>query len=111
MLTRAVKRGVASSWRQSSAHYGGRSWPLAAVMVSNLAATTLFGGSLMLFLVAFIEMLYARLNPDEFTWFGPEAAMALVSYGAVAFVSSIVPMLITAGINKLYRRRCKTCGR
>ena len=111
MLTRAVQRGMARSWRQSSAHYGGRSWPLALVMLSNLAAVTLFGGAILLFLVALIEMLYARLNPDEFTWFGPEAAMALVSYGAVAFVGSIVPMLVTMVINKLYRRRCKTCGR
>lgn len=111
MLTRAVTRGVARSWRQSSSYYGGRSWPLALVMLSNLAAVTLFGGALMLFLVAFVEMLYARLNPDEFTWFGPEAAMALITYGAIAFVGSIVPMLVTAGINKVHRRRCKTCGR
>ena len=111
MLTRAVQRGIASSWRQSSAHYGGRSWPLALVMLSNLAATTLFGGSLMLFLVALAETVYAILSPDGFTWFGPEAAQALIAYGAIAFVGSVVPMLLTMGINRLYRRRCKTCGR
>ncbi len=111
MITRSVKRGIASSWRQSSAHYGGRNWPLAAVMLCNLTATTLFGGSLMLLLVALVETTYAAANPDRFTWFSVGAAQALLSYAAIAFFGSLVPMLATMVLNRIYRRRCKTCKR
>ena len=61
--------------------------------------------------MALIETAFALANPDQFTWFGPEAARALIGYGAIAFFASIFPMALTAGINKLYRQRCKTCGR
>ena len=52
-----IHRAVAASWRLSSARYGGRSWPLAAVMLSNLTSVVLFGGGLMLILVATAEYL------------------------------------------------------
>ena len=110
MITRAFQRGAAKSWRTSSAKYGGRSWPLVAVMISNLTATTLFGGSLMLCLVVATETVYALVNPSKFTWFSAEASSALVGYAVIAFFSSAMPILITIGINKLYRRRCRTCG-
>ncbi len=111
MISGMLQRSAASSWRQSSAKYGGRSWPLLVVMVSNLIATTLFGGSIMLFLVAATETVYAYVNPGTFTWFAPEAAQALVGYGAIAFLASVLPVLLTIGINHRYRRKCKSCGR
>ena len=111
MITRSLQRSAARSWRESSSKYGGRSWPLAAVMLCNFTSVVFFGGSLMLFAVALIETVFLLLNPGLFTWFGSEAARALVSYGAIAFFASIFPMLLTAGINRLYRRRCRSCGR
>ena len=38
-----IQRAVAASWKLSSAKYGGRSWCLAAVMLSNLTSVVLFG--------------------------------------------------------------------
>ena len=111
MLTRALQRGAASGWRQSSAHYGGRSGLLALVMISNLAAVTLFGGAVMLLVVAGVETAYAILASDKATWFSAEAGSALAGYAAICFVASIIPVVITAAINRMYRRRCKTCGR
>ena len=39
-----IQRAVAASWKRSSAKYNGRSWCLAAVMLSNLSSVVLFGG-------------------------------------------------------------------
>ena len=111
MLTRALQKGAANSWRSSSARYGGRTWPLAVVIACNLAATTLFGGSVAILLVTATETLYAVMHPDKFTWFNADAASALVGYAALAFFASIFPILLSIGINRRYRRRCRTCGR
>ena len=35
-----IQRAVAASWKLSSAKYGGRSWCLAAVMLSNLTSVS-----------------------------------------------------------------------
>ena len=111
MLTRALQRGAASGWRQSSAHYGGRSWPLFVVVICNLSAVTLFGGAVMLLVVAGVETAYTILASDQATWFSAEAGSALAGYSGISFVASIVPMVATWAINRMYRRRCKSCGR
>lgn len=111
MLTRALQKGAANSWRMSSAKYGGRTWPLVVLIASNLAATTLFGGSLAILLVTATETLYALLNPDRFSWFSAEASSALIGYAAIAFFGSMFPILLSIGINRRYRLRCKNCGR
>lgn len=111
MLTKQVNRGIASVWRQSSMHYGGRSWPLAVVMVSNLSATILFGGGLTLLIVAAVETIYSSSNTGAHTWFTAETSGALTGLGVAFLLSSAGPMILTASINKLFRRHCKTCGR
>ena len=111
MLTKAIGRSMGSSWKMSSARYGGRNGLLLAVMIANLASVTLFGGGIMLLLVTAIEFTYALVKPDAFTWFSSEAASALAGYGGICFVASIVPMAMTSLINRFYRVRCKTCGR
>ena len=111
MIMSPVKRALASVWRQSSTHYGGRSWPLAVVMLSNLSATVLFGGGLMLLIVAAVETIYAASNPDALSWFTAEASTAITGLGVASLLSSAGPMILTASINKLLRRRCGKCGR
>ncbi len=92
-------------------HYGGRSWPLVVVMFSNLAATILFGGGLMLLAVAAVETVYSASDPDAHTWFTAAASGALTGLGITSLLSSAGPMILTASINKIFRRRCRTCGR
>ena len=111
MLQREVGRALAAPWKQSSAKYGGRTWPLVAVMLSNLTAVVFFGGGLMLCAVAGLEAVYSQASPDAATWFTHEAGVALRGYGITAFLGSVVPMAITVVINRRYRNRCKTCGR
>ena len=111
MLTKAVGRSMGSSWKMSSARYGGRSGLLLAVMICNLTAVTCFGGGVMLLLVTAGEFTYSLLKPDAVTWFSSEAATALAGYGSISFVASFVPMVFTSIINRFYRSRCKTCGR
>ncbi len=106
-----IQRAVAASWKLSSARYGGRSWPLAAVMLSNLMSVVLFGGGLMLILVATAEYCYALMSPERYTWFTGEAWRALTGYGAVAFFASVVPVFVTGRLNAAFRRRCRTCDR
>ena len=106
-----IHRTIAASWKLSSARYGGRSWPLAAVMLSNLTSVVLFGGGLMLILVATAEYLYLLTSPERYTWFTGEAWRALTAYGAVAFFASLVPVFVTGRLNAAFRRRCRTCGR
>ena len=83
-----IHRAVAASWKLSSARYGGSSWCLAAVMLSNLTSVVLFGGGLMLIAVATAEYCYALMSPERYTWFTGEAWRALTGYGAVAFCAS-----------------------
>ena len=110
MLTKAVGRSMGSSWKTSSARYGGRSGMLLAVMICNLAAVTLFGGGAMLLLVAGVETAYVLVAPDSVTWFSPAAGSALAGYGGISFVASLAPIIVTSAINRFFRRRCKTCG-
>ena len=65
----------------------------------------------MLLVVAGVETAYAILASDKATWFSAEAGSALAGYGGICFVASIVPMVATWAINRMYRRRCKSCGR
>ena len=111
MMIRALQRGIASGWKQSSVYYGGRTWPLVVVMFSNFGATTLFGGGIMLLGVAAVETGYLAIAPTSHSWFTSEVSAVLTAYGFLSLLASAVPILATAGINKLYRRRCKTCGR
>ncbi len=106
-----IHRAVAASWKLSSARYGGGSWPLAAVMLSNLTSVVLFGGGLMLIGVATAEYLYFLTSPERYTWFTGAAWRALTAYGAVAFIASVVPAFVTGRLNAAFRRRCRTCGR
>ena len=111
MLTKIPQRALASVWKQSSLHYGGRNWPLAVVMLSNLSATILFGGGLTLLIVAAVETIYSSSNPGAHTWLTAEASGALTGLGAAFLLASAGPMILTASINRMFRRRCKTCGR
>ena len=106
-----IQRAVAASWKLSSARYGGRDWCLAAVMLSNLTSVILFGGGLMLIVVATTEYCYALMSPERYTWFTGEAWRALAGYGTVAFFASFVPVFVTGRLNAAFRRRCRTCGR
>ena len=106
-----IHRAVAASWKLSSARYGGSSWCLAAVMLSNLTSVVLFGGGLMLIAVATAEYCYALMSPERYTWFTGEAWRALTGYGAVAFFASVVPVFVTGRLNAAFRRRCRTCDR
>ena len=106
-----IQRAVAASWKLSSARYGGRSWCLAAVMLSNLTSVVLFGGGLMLILVATAEYFYTFMFPERYTWFTGEAWRSLTAYGTVAFFASVVPVFVTGRLNAAFRRRCRTCGR
>ena len=58
---------------KSATWYGGKVSVLLAVMCCNLLAVTLFGGGLMLFVVAAVEWVFAARNPHEATWFSEEA--------------------------------------
>ena len=106
-----IHRAFAASWQLSSVKYGGRSWCLAAVMLSNLTSVVLFGGGLMLILVAAAEYCYALTSPERYTWFTGEVLRALIAYGTVAFFASFVPVFVTGRLNAAFRRRCRTCGR
>ena len=91
MICKAIGRG----WIKSAHWYGGRTWTLALVTILNLVAVTLFGGGLMLLLLAA----------------GNDAWRAMVTDAALYLGASLVPMVATALLNRKYRRRCTTCGR
>lgn len=90
-----IYKAIGGGWLKSAHWYGGRTWPLALVMMLNLVAVTLFGGGVMLLLLGLADY----------------TGRSMVTIAALSLGVSLVPMATTALLNRKYRRRCQTCGR